>query len=293
MSDLPATEGRSERTRDLDTRATVDVVRLIVDDQRRAADAVLAQRAAIAQVVEEISQRVRAGGRVHYVGAGTSGRLGVLDASEMPPTFGTDPALVCAHVAGGDRALRAAIEGAEDDASAGDAEMRDHVAAGDAVLGLSASGGAPYVAAALRAARARGAYTVAIVNARGSLLAAIAQEAIVLETGPEVLAGSTRLKAGTAQKIALNAISTAVMVRIGKVYDNLMVDVVATNEKLRGRARRLVCALGGVDADRASELLAQAGGRVKTAVVMARRGVDANEAAALLAREHGVLRALL
>ncbi len=293
MSELPATEARSARSRDLDTRDTVEIVRLIVEDQRRAADAVLAQRAAIARVVEEIAARVRAGGRLHYIGAGTSGRLGVLDASEMPPTFGTDPTLVCAHIAGGNAALRTAIEGAEDDAEAGEREVRGHVRAGDALVGLSASGGAPYVAAALRAADGCGAYTVAIVNSPNAPLIHAARDAIVLETGPEVLTGSTRLKAGTSQKIALNAISTALMVRIGKVYDNLMVDVVATNEKLRGRAERLVCTLAEIDETRARALLAQAGGRVKTAVVMARRGVDADTAAALLADVDGSLRALL
>ncbi|MDE2480771.1 MAG: N-acetylmuramic acid 6-phosphate etherase [bacterium] len=293
MSELPATEERAARSRDLDTRSSVEIVRLIVEDQRRAADAVLAQRAALASAIESIAQRLREGGRLHYVGAGTSGRLGVLDASEMPPTFGCDPSLVCAHIAGGERALRSAIEGAEDDEDAGECEMRGHVATGDAVIGLSASGGAPYVIGALRAARDAGAYTLALVNSPRAPLGTVAQDAIVVETGAEVLAGSTRLKAGTAQKIALNAISTGVMIRLGKVYDNVMVDVVATNAKLRARALRLLCELGEIDAERASELLARAGGSVKVAVVMARRGVAVAEARELLARTHGALRPLL
>ncbi len=293
MSDLPATEAQSARSRDLDTRSIVDVVRLIVEDQRRAADAVLAQRAAIARVVEVLATRVRAGGRIHYVGAGTSGRLGVLDASEMPPTFGCDPSLVCAHIAGGERAMRAAVEGAEDDDDAGRTAMRGHVEPDDAVLGISASGGARYVAGALHAAHEIGAYTVALVNVAQAPLVHIADDAVVIETGAEVLTGSTRLKAGTAQKIALNAISTALMVRLGKVYDNLMIDVVATNAKLRERAERLVCMLAGIDAARARELLAQADGRAKVAVVMATREIDARTAATLLARVRGNLRALL
>ena len=260
-------------------------------DQGDAVAAVRAQSATLVRVVDAVAERVRLGGRVHYVGAGTSGRLGVLDASEMPPTFGTPPDLVCAHIAGGERALRHAVEGAEDDAEEGARAMDDHVASGDVVVGISASGGARYVVAALERARSIGALTIAITSSDASALVRAAVEAIVLPTGAEVLSGSTRLKAGTAQKIALNTLSTAIMVRMGKVYDNLMIDVVATNEKLRARAHRLVRTLTGADDDRIQAALEGAGGSAKVATVMLTRRVDAEHARALLQSE--TLRSLL
>ncbi|MGZ3496254.1 MAG: N-acetylmuramic acid 6-phosphate etherase [Vulcanimicrobiaceae bacterium] len=287
---LPQTEAINPRTSGLDELSTADLVYVLADEQRAAVDAVVAQSVAIARAVDEISARLRAGGRLHYVGAGTSGRLGILDASEMPPTFGTDPSLVCAHIAGGETAIRTAVEGAEDDAQAGAREMRDHVLASDAVVGISASGGAPFVVGALETARSIGAWTLGIANSPGAPVLQAADLGIVLETGPEPLTGSTRLKAGTSQKVLLNTLSTATMVRLGKVYDNLMVDVVATNKKLRGRARRLVTAITSVDDDRAQALLDAAGGRVKVAAVMARHGVDADAARSMLDRNHGDLR---
>lgn len=293
MSSIPPTEHRHRESGGLDRLPTAELVDLLVRDQAEAVAAVRAQSVTIARVVEAIVARVAAGGRLHYVGAGTSGRLGVLDASEMPPTFGTEPELVCAHIAGGDVALRAAVEGAEDDAAAGDAQMRDHVRAADAVVGISASGGAPFVVAALERARAAGAYTVAITSVDASALVAAADEAIVAPTGAEVLAGSTRLKAGTAQKIALNTISTAVMVRLGKVYDNLMVDVVATNAKLHARALRLVRELTDADDAAALAALDESGGRVKVAVTMLLRGVGAAAASELLDAHGGRLRDVL
>jgi N-acetylmuramic acid 6-phosphate etherase len=289
---LPPTELRQERSAGLDLLETRELVEVIVRDQEEAIAAVSARTNEIARVVDGIASRLARGGRLHYIGAGTSGRLGVLDASEMPPTFGTPPDLVCAHIAGGDRALRNAIEGAEDDALAGAAEMRGHVGPHDAVIGISASGGAPYVVGALEVAREAGALTVAITSSESSALTRVAEEAIALATGPEVLTGSTRLKAGTAQKVTLNAISTAVMVRLGKVYDNLMIDVVATNAKLRARAVRLVRTLTGADEERAQEALAAGDGSVKVAVVMLVRGVGAREARALL-DDVSTLRSLL
>jgi N-acetylmuramic acid 6-phosphate etherase len=216
-----------------------------------------------------------------------------LDASEMPPTFGTDPQLVCAHIAGGPGALTRAVEGAEDDGEAGEREMRDHVRAGDAVVGISASGGAAYVVGALRAAQDLGAWTLGVANSPGAPLVEQADLGIVLQTGPEPLTGSTRLKAGTSQKILLNTLSTAVMVRLGKVHDNLMVDVVATNKKLRNRALRLVIRLAGVTEQEALELLQAAGGSVKLAIVMARKHVNAEQARALLQQHNDSLRATL
>lgn len=273
--------------------STPALVELLVSEQRQAVDAVLAQTREIVEAVDAIATRLRRGGRLHYVGAGSSGRIGMLDAAEMPPTFGTPPDLVCAHIAGGPMTLVRAIEGAEDDAEAGDTAMRDHVLAGDSAIGISAGGSAAFVVAAIERARAIGAYTAAIVGVAESPLARAAETAIVLATGAEALTGSTRLKAGSAQKIALNAISTAVMVRLGKVYDNLMVDVVASNRKLRDRALRLVRSLAGVSEERARELLAGADGRVKVAVVMERRGVDAAHAERLLDDQRGSLRSLL
>ena len=290
---IPPTEGRHRESAGLDRLPTSELVDLLVRDQADAVAAVRAQSATIGRVVDTIVARVNEGGRLHYVGAGTSGRLGVLDASEMPPTFGTPPELVCAHIAGGEDALRGAVEGAEDDAAAGDAQMRDHVRAGDAVVGISASGGAPFVIAALERARKTGAYTVAITSVDASALVDAADEAIVAPTGAEVLAGSTRLKAGTAQKIALNAISTAVMVRLGKVYDNLMIDVVATNVKLHARALRLVRELTDADEAAARKALDASGGRVKVAVTMLLRGIDCAAASELLDANGGRLRDVL
>ncbi len=290
---LPQTEEINPRTAGLDELPVPELVRVLAEEQAAAVEAVAANSDAIAKAVDEISARLRAGGRLHYVGAGTSGRLGFLDASEMPPTFGTDPQLVCAHIAGGIGALTRAVEGAEDDADAGEREIREHVRSGDAVVGISASGGAPYVAGALRAARSIGAWTLGVANSPGAPIVAEADLGIVLQTGAEPLTGSTRLKAGTSQKILLNTLSTAVMVRLGKVYDNLMVDVVATNKKLRNRALRLVMRLAGVDEQQAQELLQAARGSVKLAVVMARKHLDAEQARALLQERNGSLRAAL
>jgi len=292
-ADLPPTEHGQSRTAGLDLLDTPKVIQLLVDDQRGAVEAVLSQTNGLAEVVEAVSARIERGGRLHYAGAGSSGRLGMLDAAEIPPTFGTAPEIVCAHLAGGLDALVRAVEGAEDDREAGSAAMSDHVRARDAVIGISASGSAAFVVGAIERARAIGAYTVALTNVGSSPLSLAADVAIILPTGAEVLTGSTRLKAGTAQKIALNAISTAVMVRLGKVHDNLMVDLVAGNRKLRERAVRLVRAIAGVDEARALDLLARAQGRVKVAVVMERQGVGADAAQRLLAQRGNTLRSLL
>lgn len=290
---LPSTESVNPRSAGLDLLSTPELVELIAGDQVAAVDAVLAHAEMLSQIVDEIAARLRRGGTLHYVGAGSSGRLAMLDAVEMPPTFGTDPELVQAHIAGGSIALVRAVEGAEDDAEAGDASMFGSVKTEDAVIGVSASGSAAFVLAAIERAKSVGAFTVALTSVHDSALANAAQAPIVLETGPEVLTGSTRLKAGTAQKIALNAISTAVMVKLGKVHDNLMVDVVANNRKLRARALRLIETLALVETPRAKELLEAAGGRVKVAVVMHRRKVDADGAQALLDAHGGRLRKLL
>ncbi len=290
---LAETERCSPATRGLDQLATPALVEVLVAEGRRALDAAAAQTTAIAAAVDAIVERMERGGTLHYVGAGTSGRLGALDAAEWIPTFGVAPGTVRAHIAGGAGALERAVEGAEDDALAGERLTREAVEPGDAVVGISASGGAPFVVAALATARALGALTIALVNSNASPAAAAAERAIVLATGAEPIAGSTRMNAATAQKLVLNAISTATMVRLGRVYDNLMVDLVATNAKLRRRALGLVTTLVPADEAAAGALLAAARGSVKLAVVMGRRGVGADEARAILARGRGSLRAAL
>jgi N-acetylmuramic acid 6-phosphate etherase len=282
----PSTEAVDTSTGAIDRLSTVQCVQLLIDAQLAAVDAVLDARDAIAHAVDAIVAALRAGRRVVSIGAGTSGRLAVLDASELPPTFGFAAERYEGRIAGGDAALRRSIEGAEDDAAAGAAAV-DDLEPGDVLIGLSASGGAPFVRAAVTAARARGARTIAIVNARETALAAAAEIAIEAITGAEPIAGSTRMRAGTAQKIVLNTLSTAAMIALGKTYRNRMVDLVASNAKLRARAERLVREIAG-DVD-APALLAAAGGSVKTAVVMARRGVDRAAAERLLADADGRL----
>jgi N-acetylmuramic acid 6-phosphate etherase len=293
MNDLPQTETRNPRTGSLDRLPVPELAEVLAREQSDAVSAVVAESASIARAVDEIAMRLASGGTLHYVGAGSSGRIAFLDASEMPPTFGTDPALVCAHIAGGREALTRAIEGAEDDGDAGEREMRGHVKTGDAVVGLSASGGAAFVVRALLAARETGAWTLGVTSNPGTELGASADLAIVLNTGPEPVTGSTRLKAGTAQKVLLNTLSTATMVKLDKVYDNLMVDVVATNNKLRKRALRLVMQLVPADENAAAKLLESAGGRVKVAVVMGRGALTAQAARALLESHGGSLRRAL
>jgi N-acetylmuramic acid 6-phosphate etherase len=286
MSDLPSTETLDPATAEIDRLDDVALARLLVESQRIAFDVAAAAASEIAQATTLVVDALEAGGRVVLVGAGTSGRLAVLDAAELPPTFGVEPGLFDARIAGGDAALRRAVEGAEDDAEAGARTVAD-VGEADVVIGISASGGAPFVRAAVARAREQGARTVAIVNARGAPLAADAELTIVVETGAEPIQGSTRMRAGTAQKLVLNAISTGAMIRLGKTYRNRMVDLVATNAKLRARSERLVCDLAG-DVD-ARALLDAAGGSVKVAVAMARRGVDRAEAERLLRAASGRL----
>lgn len=287
------TERANPLTRDLDLMPLPVLVEALVRANNSALEAVLAARESLAVAVERIAERLEAGGRLHYAGAGTSGRLAVLDAAECPPTFGTPPELVRAHIAGGAAALLRAVEGAEDDRIEGDRRASETVDKGDVVVGISASGSAPFVLGFVEGARTRGALCIALTNVNASALARACDLTIVLDTGAEPLAGSTRLKAGTAQKIALSTLSTAVMVSLGKVYDNLMVDLVANNQKLRRRALRLVETLVPTSEEHARELLESAAGSVKVAVVMGRRAVDEKAARGLLAQVHGRLRAAL
>lgn len=294
MTDPRRTEQPHPDFADLDILDMPDLVRALAEDQRLAVEAVVRAAPALARAVEGALPRLAGGGRLLYVGAGTSGRLGVLDATELPPTFSWPPERAVALIAGGDRAIREAVEGAEDDFGAGARDMR---AAGagelDVVLALAASGTTPYVLGAVEAARAAGAFTVGLANNPGTPLLTAADCAVLLDTGPEPISGSTRLKAGTAQKVALNTLSSALMVRLGKVYGNLMVDVRATNAKLEARALRLVCHATGEDEDAAQRALAEAGGSVKTAIVMLRLGVGAAEAVARLEAAGGHARAAL
>src|SRR5690348_9954984 len=292
--DVLATESVRSDLDDLDRRPTDELVCTLVDGQRAAQTAVAAAIPAIAAAADAIAARMMQGGRLFYVGAGTSGRLAILDASECPPTFNTPPELVVALIAGGPAAVQEAVEGAEDDADAAGAELRArNLKPNDAVVGITASGRTPYVVGALRHAREAGSYTVAIVNNARSALAEVADTAIELLTGPEVLAGSTRLCAGTAQKIALSTLSTAVMVRLGKTYGPYMIDVRATNAKLRRRAVRMVQQITGADETASAAALEATQGRVKPAVVMLIGGCDVHEAERRLDAANGRVREAL
>jgi N-acetylmuramic acid 6-phosphate etherase len=285
------TERENEKSVGLDEMSPLEIVTLMNEEDRTVAEAVRQVLPAIAEAVEAIAASFRAGGRLIYVGAGTSGRLGVLDASELPPTFGLDPSRAIALMAGGREAVFQAKEGAEDDAEAGRRDLQGiRLEARDAVVGISASGRTPYVVGALRYAKEIGAKAISLSCNRGSRMSAITDVAIEVVTGPEVLTGSTRLKAGTAQKMVLNMLSTAAMVRLGKTYKNLMVDVKPTNEKLMDRARRILMKATGVSYEEAERALKAADHQVKVALVMIRTGATAEEARARLEAAGGFVR---
>ena len=278
---------------DIDRCPPADIVRIIQQQDRLVAEAVAAAAPPIAQAIEEVAARLARGGRLVYAGAGTSGRIALLDAAELPPTFGVDPGLVRVLLAGGERAFTQAVEGAEDDEEAAAAAVDEHVTAGDALVGIAASGTTPYTVAAVRRAHQLGALTVGVTSAPGSPLAREAEIPIVADTGPEVILGSTRMKSGTAQKLILNTLSTGVMIRLGRVYSNLMIDMPATNEKLRRRAVRMVELAAEVPHEAAMQALSAAGGNVKLAVVMARQNLGRDEAERALASHRGNLREVL
>jgi N-acetylmuramic acid 6-phosphate etherase len=287
------TERRNPSSVDLDLMSTRDVLAVINEADQRVPGAVAEVLDELARLVGLAVEALRAGHRVHYVGAGTSGRLAVLDAAELPPTYNAPPDWFCAHLAGGPQAVTRAVENAEDDAGAGAGELRGCAVAGDVVVGLAASGRTPYVVGALRAARALGAHT-ALVCADPH--AAVASEVTVflgVDTGPEVVTGSTRMKAATAQKLVLNAFSTAVMVRLGRVYSNLMVDVRATNAKLRGRMVSILMEATGASEQRCLRALDDTGGELKPALVCLVSGAPVGAARAALARSADQVRAAL
>jgi N-acetylmuramic acid 6-phosphate etherase len=285
------TESSNPQTARIDTLQPAEILALINDQDALVAPAVRAELGQIAQAVQAIVERLRTGGRLFYFGAGTSGRLGVLDASEMPPTYGVPPDRVQAYIAGGDRALRNSVEGAEDDAEDG-ARIVDQVrvSGNDVAVGIAASGTTPWVLAAISRARTLDATTIGLTCAPGSPLVHAVDIPIVPIVGPEVISGSSRMKAGTAQKMVLNMLSTATMIRLGKVYGNLMVDVQPTNAKLRRRAVRILQQAAGVDAQTAQDALDRAGFEVKPALVMLLAGVDAAQARDRLAAARGLVR---
>ena len=292
MIDPRATERRNPRTASIDLATPIEIVDVITAEDRLVPDAVATQREQIAAAIAVAERSFRDGGRLFYVGAGTSGRLGVLDASECPPTFGTDPEMVQGIIAGGLPALTRSQEGAEDVVENGARAMDEHsVNAHDFVVGIAASGTTPYVHSAIRRARELGAKTaiVACSPPPGDLLEQV-DVAIVPMVGPEVVTGSTRMKAGTATKLVLNMITTGAMIRLGKTYGNLMVDLKATNNKLTDRSERIVVEVCGVSREEARKLLDASGRSVKTAIVMQKLGVSRSDAEAALAQAGGVIR---
>jgi N-acetylmuramic acid 6-phosphate etherase len=297
MTRLPpslTTEAVNPASARIDELSPLEIVRLMNAEDAAVAAAVSTQEQAIARAIEGVTARIRRGGRLIYMGAGTSGRLGVLDAAECPPTFSTPPEMIVGLIAGGSTALVRAVEGAEDDPALGRRDLDAvGVSADDTVMGIATSGRTPYVKGGLIRAREVGALTIGLVCNEQSELSELVDILIAPRVGPEIIAGSTRLKAGTATKMVLNMITTGTMVQLGKTYGNLMVDLRATNSKLLVRTRRIVALLAGVAEDEAERLLAACDGELKTAVVTQVRGIPPERARALLAEVDGRLRQAL
>ncbi|MCB9877299.1 MAG: N-acetylmuramic acid 6-phosphate etherase [Planctomycetes bacterium] len=288
------TETRNPRSEQLDAMTTLDLVGAMNDEDRHVAEAVRHALPQIAAAIDQIAQRMHKGGRLVYVGAGTSGRLGVLDAAECPPTFSADRNQVLGLIAGGEKAFLRAVEGAEDDPALAASDLRAHgIGPKDTVVGIAASGRTPYVVGALEHARSVGALAIALVMNTGGAVAAAAELAIEVVTGAEILTGSTRLKAGTATKMVLNMLSTGAFVRLNKVYGNLMVDLQASNQKLVARSIRIVAEAASCSHDDAAELLQRADGEVKVAIVARLRKVDVAVARTLLFTHDGSVRMAL
>lgn len=288
------TEASNPNYPDLAALSTAELVAGMNGEDALVPAAIAREQHTIAAVIDEIAARMLRGGRLIYVGAGTPGRMGILDASECPPTFGTDPSLVVGVIAGGQAAVDQAVENAEDSEEAGAADMAAlTIGPHDSVVGIAASGRTPYVIAAVKAARAAGAYTVGFACNDGSPLGAAADAALEIEVGPEFLTGSTRLKSGTCQKLVLNMISTITMVRLGKTYKNVMVDLRATNAKLHARSTRTLMGVTGCDAATATAALTAADGHVKTAILAILTGLPTERAAELLTENGGFLPAAI
>jgi N-acetylmuramic acid 6-phosphate etherase len=285
------TEQRNPRSRGIDRKSTLEILRVLNREDARVAKAVRRELPEVAKAVDAIVSALQGGGRLIYVGAGTSGRQAVLDAAECPPTFGTSPGMVRAIMAGGEKALRHASEDAEDSAAGGASELRRaSLTSRDVVVGISASGTTPYVLGALQFARRTGATTIAITSNPGAAITRAADIAIEPDTGPEAISGSTRMKAGTAQKMVLNMLSTAAMVRLGRVYDNWMTHLALTNEKLRRRGAQMLVEITGASASAAKHALRQAGHDLPSAIVMLKTGVTADRARRLLRETSGDVR---
>ncbi|TVX92536.1 N-acetylmuramic acid 6-phosphate etherase [Paenibacillus agilis] len=285
------TEQQNENTRDIDLKSTIEILTLINQEDRKVPDVIAAIIPIIAESADAIVASFQAGGRLFYFGAGTSGRLGILDASECPPTYGTDPEMVQGIIAGGNEAVYRAIEGAEDSKELG---MRDvdshHVHANDVVIGIAASGRTPYVLGAMERAKQLGATVIGISNNADTPMKPLAKYMIEAVVGPETVLGSTRMKSGTAQKLILNMLTTTSMIRIGKVYDNLMVDLNPSNYKLISRAKRLIQMATGAEDETVEHAYEQANGHVKLAIVMIVANVNATEASQLLEQAKGYVR---
>ena len=288
------TEQRLPASKNLDRMTAAEIVRLMNREDRKVARVVGRELPAIARAVDAIVAAIRGGGRLFYVGAGSSGRMAVLDAAECPPTFGIPPGMMRAFIAGGRRAVTGAVEGAEDSVANGERDLRRvKLTKKDVVVGIAASGTTPYVLGAMNFARKRGALTVAVTSNRRMAATRLAKIAIATEVGPEVLTGSTRLKAGTSQKMVLNMLSTAVMVRLGHAYENLMIDALLTNEKLQHRAVRILTEASGKSVSAAEHALRAAGHNMRVALVMLKMGMGAKEARKRLAACRDDLRAAL
>ncbi len=285
------TESRNDRSKQIDVLDTMGILKLINEEDQKVALAVQEKLPDIKVAVEYVSQSIMKGGRLIYVGAGTSGRLGVLDAVECPPTFSTPPGLVQGLIAGGEKAFIRAVEGAEDREDLGEQDLKEILLTDkDTVIGIAASGRTPYVIGALKYARETGAKAVALSCNKDAQISKVADQAIEVVVGPEILTGSTRMKAGTAQKMVLNMISTTAMIRLGKVYENFMVDVHISNYKLKKRAIGIVQTITGISEKEAEELLQSAGNEVKTAIVMHISNLDYSEAKQLLEQTKGHVR---
>jgi N-acetylmuramic acid 6-phosphate etherase len=279
---------------DIDQCDTAEIVARINEQDKLVAEAVSKELEQISKAVDSIYDRMKQGGKLYYIGAGTSGRLGVLDASECPPTFSSDPEMIQGYIAGGDRALRDAVEGAEDDENAGsELIMEKQISSKDIVIGITASGGAPYVLGAVKQAMKMGALTIALVNNKSTKLSEFCDITIAPIVGPEIISGSTRMKSGTAQKMVLNIISTAVMIKLGKVYGNLMVDLKASNIKLYQRSIRMIRSTTGISDKEAAHHLKEADGQVKLAIMMIKSGLPKIQAENLLKQKDGHLKAAL
>lgn len=282
------TEARNPDTLNIDNQSSLEIVELINREDAKVAAAIQRILPDIAKVVDSIVAAIQAGGRLFYLGAGTSGRIGILDASECPPTYGTDPELVQGLIAGGAQAIWRAVEGAEDSDTLAAADLKSkQLNAADIVVGIAASGRTPYVIGGLRYAKSMGCQTVSLTCSPDSQMSKIADHSLTVVTGPEVIMGSTRMKAGTAQKMVLNMLTTATMIKLGKVYSNLMVNVQATNRKLQERAKRIVSLAAGVSWSEAEAALYAASGSTKLAIIMILAGVSADEATQLLMAGNG------